>query len=162
MFSNRTQRPPPPPLSPSHTLSVHTVLWHRVREWRVKPERRLEGQQFTNNWVENTDIIVCISSLCINFDKHLQQSRFIGQFFLDDDILLWCLCSSFVHEKSSTNLWKVFTKNAYKILNVHVTKQFHRAGTTRGGKVAVLRLLQHGLRHCHQGQTKILQWGGVT
>ncbi len=40
MVSNRTEHPP------SHTLSAHTVLWHKAG-WRIEPERRLEGQQFT-------------------------------------------------------------------------------------------------------------------
>jgi hypothetical protein len=42
----RTPYPPPPPL---HTVYVYTVhLFTQGRGGRVEPERRLEGQQFTN------------------------------------------------------------------------------------------------------------------
>ncbi len=58
MVSNRTQHPP---LPPSHTLSVYTVLWlwEGGRSGGGEPERRIQWQ----SWVENTNMTDCTSSL---------------------------------------------------------------------------------------------------
>ncbi len=53
-------------------------------------KRRLEGQH-SQSWVENTNMNEYHQS--INFKKHLPQSPFTGQFFLDDDILHFPLLS---------------------------------------------------------------------
>jgi hypothetical protein len=54
------------PLSPPHTLyTVNSKLIHtgKGRGGRVEPERRLDWDQLTKSWVENTNMTDCISSL---------------------------------------------------------------------------------------------------
>jgi hypothetical protein len=78
---------PYPSSRPLHTVYVYTVyVFTQGRGGGVEPERRLEGQQFTN-WVENTNMTDCISSLYACSEVPFQIN------FLDDDILLWCLYS---------------------------------------------------------------------
>ncbi len=71
---------------------LFAVLWYKEGGGGVEPKRRFEGQQFTklgrkyhHDWLFLPPVI--------NSDKHLRQSLFTGSIFLDDDILLWCLCS---------------------------------------------------------------------
>ncbi len=75
-----------------HTVHVYTVyLFTKGRGRRVEPERRLEVQTFTKLGRKYQQNWLYLQS--INSDKHLPQDLFTGQFFLDDDILLWCLYS---------------------------------------------------------------------
>ncbi len=92
----RLRTPFPPPLT--HCLRVNSILIHTGKKGggRVEPERRVEGQQGrSQSWVENTNKTECSQEIgylqSINSDKHLPQSLFTGQFFLDDDILHWLL-----------------------------------------------------------------------
>ncbi len=93
----RPGTPYPTPLA--HCIRVFSILIYTGKgdRGRVESERRGEGQQFTKlgrkyqqDW---------LSLLSINSDKTLPQGSCIGQFFLDDNILLWCLHSSLVHGK---------------------------------------------------------------
>jgi hypothetical protein len=52
--------------------------------------KRLEGNS-SRSWVENTNMTDCTYHQSINSDKRLPQSPFIGQYFLDENILLLCL-----------------------------------------------------------------------
>jgi hypothetical protein len=74
-----------------HTLYILTQ--EGVEGWgRVEPKRRLEGQQFTKLGQKYKHMIeIYLQSL--NCDKHLPQSPFTGNFFLDDNLSLWFLYS---------------------------------------------------------------------
>ncbi len=71
---------PPPPL---HAVSVYTVYLFTqgrgVGGWRVEPEGRLEGQQFTKLVRKYQHGLLYFQS--INSDKHLPQRPFTGKFF---------------------------------------------------------------------------------
>ncbi len=75
----RPRTPYPPSLT--HCIRVYSILtvFTQGRGGIVEPEKRLEGQQFTklgrkyqDNWMYQQSI---------NFDKHLPQSPYTGQFF---------------------------------------------------------------------------------
>jgi hypothetical protein len=63
-------------------MSVNGILIHTGKggRGRVEPERQLEGQQFTKP-DKKYYLDDCISSLHINSDKYLPESRFTGKFF---------------------------------------------------------------------------------
>jgi hypothetical protein len=78
-----------------HLYSICTVLIQIVRGGGVESERRGEGQ---HRRVQIPKLgwkwLIVHKKLSINSDKHLPQSPFTGQFFLDDNILhciLWVL-----------------------------------------------------------------------
>ncbi len=77
--------------NPLHAVYLYTVYLFTMEGGRVEPVRRLEGQQFTKLGQKYQHDWLYLHY--INSDKHLPQSPFTGQFFLDDDILLWCLYS---------------------------------------------------------------------
>jgi hypothetical protein len=52
------------------------------------PEKRLEGQQFTIQGRKYLHDQLYTRNSPMNSEKHLPQSLFTGQFFLDDDIFL--------------------------------------------------------------------------
>ncbi len=52
--------PLPPPL---YTVFVHVLIHTEKGEGRYGPERRLEGGNSSQSWVENTKMTDCISSL---------------------------------------------------------------------------------------------------
>ncbi len=93
----RPRTPYPPPLYTLYTCTVYSILIHRGKggRGRVEPERRLERLQFTKLGRKFQHDWLYLQSL--NSDKHLPQSPSTGQFFLDDDILLWCLYCKLVH-----------------------------------------------------------------
>jgi hypothetical protein len=75
---------------PLHTIYVYTLIHTGKGGFggkRVESEIGESGNS-SQSWVENTNMTDCISS-----EKHLPQSPYTGQLFLDDDILLWRLYS---------------------------------------------------------------------
>ncbi len=75
----QAHNPIPPPLL-LDTVYVYTVyLFTQEGGGGVEPERRLEGQQFTNLGRKYQHDWLYLQS--INSDKHLPQTPFIGQFF---------------------------------------------------------------------------------
>ncbi len=66
VFLSEAQNSIPPPLPYTLYTCIQYTFSHReVGEEgeRVEPQRRGEGQQVTQSWVENTNMTDCISSL---------------------------------------------------------------------------------------------------
>ncbi len=82
-------RTPPPPL---HTVYVYTVYLFTQREGVMGEElNQREGLRgnSSQSWVEKNQHDWMYLQF-INSDEHLPQSPFTVNFFVDDDILLWC------------------------------------------------------------------------
>ncbi len=97
-FAAEAHNPPPPPHPLTHCIqyvySIY-VLIHTGKEggggesWT---REKVRGGNSSQSWVKNTNMTDCISSLK-NSDKRLPQSLLQVHFFIDDEILLWCLYS---------------------------------------------------------------------
>jgi hypothetical protein len=100
VYLSEAQNPiTPQPLE--HCIRVYSILIHTGKEGELNQsdgERGITGEYRSQSWVENTNMTECTQEIgylqSINYDKHLPQRPFTGQYFLDDDILhclLWVL-----------------------------------------------------------------------
>ncbi len=135
----------PTPLLYTLYMCIQDLFTQGRRErGKVKPERRGEGKQFTKlGWKYQYDWMYLQS---MNSDKHLLPDLFTGQFFLDDDILLWCLYSNqsmvaqcTLHLFQEWMFMKKCTIIMYK--NIGVGRLGYRAG--KGGRRGILNTSQY-------------------